>query len=596
MAQYRTQYCGTVTAQQLGATVRLAGWVNRYRDHGGLVFIDLRDRTGVVQLVFNPQTNADLHAQAHKLRSEDVIAVAGTVIARSPETVNPKMATGEIEVTVGELTVLNRAATPPFFPADGGEAVGEDVRLKHRYLDLRTARMTRNLKARHRASTLLRNYFDAAGFWEIETPYLTRSTPEGARDYLVPSRLSANKFFTLPQSPQQLKQILMMGGCDRYYQIVRCFRDEDLRADRQPEFTQIDIEMSFVDENDVMTTVEGAVAQLVRELAGSEVTLPLARLPYDEAMEKYGCDKPDLRSPLVITPMQEVFAATQFKVFRQILDGGGKISALRVPGGAKLSRKDIDTLTAGAGEYGAKGLAWMKVTDAGFESSIVKFFGETELAAIKAATGAAAGDIIFFVADAPAVVAAALAWLRVKVARDLGLFDEQGFHLLWVVDFPQFEYSAEEKRYVAMHHPFTQPQAATAQYLAGDPGKVRARAYDIVMNGTEIGGGSIRIHEPEQQRAMFAALGHTEAQMMEKFSYFIEALGYGTPPHGGLALGLDRLLMLLMHEESIRDVIPFPKTQKASCPLTNAPGDVSSEQLRDLHLRLREQAPPAEPK
>ena len=463
--------------------------------------------------------------------------------------------------------------------------MGEEVRLKHRYLDLRTPRMTRNLKARHRASTMLRNYFDAQGFWEIETPILTRSTPEGARDYLVPSRLSAGKFFALPQSPQQLKQILMMGGCDRYYQIVRCFRDEDLRADRQPEFTQVDLEMSFVDENDVMTVVEGAVAQLVRELAGGSVKLPLLRVPYDEVMEKYGCDKPDLRSPLVLTPMGAVFAGTQFKVFRQVLDGGGRIAALRAPGGAKLSRKDIDGLTAGAGEHGAKGLAWMKVTEAGFESSIVKFFTAEELAAVKSATGAQAGDIVFFVADAPAVVAAALAWLRVKVARDLGLYDADGFYLLWVVDFPQFEYSAEDKRFAAMHHPFTQPQAATAQFLRSDQGKVRARAYDIVMNGTEIGGGSIRIHTPEQQREMFAALGLSDAQVSEKFGYFIEALGYGTPPHGGLALGLDRLLMLLL-----REVIPFPKTQKATCPLTNAPGEVSPVQLRDLHLRLREPA------
>jgi aspartyl-tRNA synthetase len=582
-SSWRTHTCGELRAGDAGKTVSLCGWVHRRRDHGGLVFIDLRDRYGLTQVVFHPEPDPALHARAHDLRSEYVIRVTGEVRPRPAETENPDLPTGQVEVICTELTVANTARTPAF-PLDDEADAGENVRLTYRYLDLRRPAVQRGLLLRHRLVQSARRYLEAGGFVEVETPFLTRSTPEGARDYLVPSRTVPGAFFALPQSPQLFKQLLMISGFDRYYQIVRCFRDEDLRADRQPEFTQIDVELSFVDREDVMNAMEGMVAEVVRELKGAPIEQPLPRMTWAEAMRRYGTDRPDVRFGLELAELSETVAGCDFKVFTGALGEGGIVKGLRAPGMAGLSRKELDDLTEFAKGYGAKGMAWIKVTADGFESPIVKFFAPDTLAQVKEALEAEAGDLMVFIADQPNVTNDTLAHLRLHVAERLGLTKDQPDALLWVVDFPLLEYDGQTKRHVALHHPFTAPHPDDVGLLDTDPGKVRSLAYDLVMNGTEIGGGSIRIHDPEMQERMFALLHIDKDAAREKFGFLLDALGSGAPPHGGMAFGLDRLAMLLAGLTSIRDVIAFPKTQKATCLLTQAPAPVDPGQLRELHI------------
>lgn len=572
--------------EHVGQKIVLNGWVNRRRDHGGVIFVDLRDVSGLIQLVFDPAYSESAHQMADELRNEFVLSVKGTVFARSAEAINPNLATGKIEVFVDELTILSRAKALPFL-LDEHHKVNEETRLKYRFLDLRRPAMQDNLIKRAKILKSARSFLDENGFLDVETPMLTKSTPEGARDFLVPSRLAAGSFYALPQSPQLFKQILMISGLDRYYQIAKCFRDEDLRADRQPEFTQIDIEFSFVDQETILTTMEKMISTIFKEVYGLEVNAPFKRIPYDEAMRRYGVDKPDLRFGLELVDVAAIAKKSEFKVFHQALEAGGLVYALNAKGGAKFSRKEIDDYTNYVSIFGAKGLAWMKVTDKGLESSITKFFSPEVLEELKQATDAAPGDIVFFGADAPSVVHNALGNLRNKLAQDLGLIDPDRVELAWVVDFPLLEWDDEEKRYVALHHPFTSPCLEDMALLDSEPLKVRSQAYDLVFNGVELGGGSIRIHSAQLQQKMFELLGISEEEAQVKFGFLIEALSYGAPPHGGIAFGLDRMVMLLQKMQSIRDVIAFPKTQRGQCLLSNAPSGVSERQLKELHIKTR---------
>ncbi len=581
----RSHNCQALGGGDMGKEVTLMGWVLRRRDHGGVIFIDLRDRWGITQVVFNPEVNPEVHAKAHDLRSEWVIAVRGRVIERPAGMVNPKLATGAIEVLVGELRILNVSKTPPF-PLDEEIEVAEGLRLKYRYLDLRRPEMTSNLVMRHQACQAMRSFLNSQDFLEIETPMLTRSTPEGARDYLVPSRVNPGRFYALPQSPQLFKQILMVAGMDRYYQIVRCFRDEDLRADRQPEFTQIDLELSFVEEEDLYTVAEGMMKELFRATLGVELTPPFPRMTYAEAMRRFGNDKPDLRFAMELVSLTDLVAHCGFKVFQTVVESGGLVKSINAKGCADFSRKDLDDLTAYVAQFGAKGLAWVKVKENGeWQSPIAKFFTDQERADMAAALDAVPGDLLFFVADTTTVVHQALSELRLELARRLGLLKKESFSFLWVTDFPLLEYDHEEKRHVAVHHPFTAPREEDIALLDTEPGKALSRAYDLVLNGTEIGGGSIRIHRQDMQDKVFRALGISPEEATDKFDFLLRALELGAPPHGGMAFGLDRLLMILAGRESIRDVIAFPKTQKATCPLTEAPSSVARKQLTELHLR-----------
>jgi aspartyl-tRNA synthetase len=581
----RTHYCNDLGVDNVGEQVTLMGWVLRRRDHGGVIFIDLRDRRGITQVVFNPEINPEVHAKAHRIRSEWVLAVKGRVEARPGDMANPKLETGGIEVLIDELRILNVSETPPF-PLDEDGEVSDNLRLQYRYLDLRRPEMFAKLITRHKAVQTIRNYLSDNDFLDIETPMLTRSTPEGARDYLVPSRVNAGKFYALPQSPQLFKQLLMISGMDRYYQIVKCFRDEDLRADRQPEFTQIDMELSFVDEEQVITVTEGMIKALFKETLGHNITLPIGRLTFDEAMDRFGTDRPDLRFGMELVNLTDIAAKCGFKVFRSIADSGGTVRAINAKGCAVFSRKELDVLTDYAVQFGAKGLAWVKMKEDGeWQSPIAKFFTDEERAEITAAVDAVPGDLLFFGADTSKIVFQVLSELRIELARRLDLLKKDDFNFVWVTDFPLVEYDEKEKRYQALHHPFTAPKVADVEKLESDPAKVYSRAYDLVLNGTEIGGGSIRIHEKQLQAKVLDVLGVGEEEANEKFGFLLRALELGAPPHGGIAFGLDRLLMIITGSDSIREVIAFPKTQKATCPLTEAPAAVARKQLTELHIR-----------
>ena len=581
----RSHHCGDLRSTNVGEEVVLCGWVSHRRDHGGLIFIDLRDRSGLVQLVFaEDKIGADQFPKAESLRSEFVVAVKGKVSLRDAETVNPNMATGEVEIYVEELRILNKALTPPFYIQDGVD-VDENVRLKYRYLDLRRPEMQNNIIMRHRVTKMMRDYLDKHGFLEIETPMLTKSTPEGARDYLVPSRVNPGKFYALPQSPQIFKQLLMVAGYEKYFQIVRCFRDEDLRADRQPEFTQLDIEMSFVDQDYILGLMEGMVKELYEVNVGVKVETPFIRMTWDEAMERYGSDKPDIRFGMELQDISEFVKGSEFKVFESVLANGGQVKVIRVDDYANIPRRELDNLVEYAQRYGAKGLAWIQYTEEEVKSPFKKFYSAETFEAIKAATGCKTGDLLLVVADKPLVVAQALGELRLEMARRRGLINEDEYKFLWVVDFPMFEYDEENKRWKAMHHPFTAPRDEDVQYLLSDPGRVKAKAYDMVLNGVEIGGGSLRIYNSETQATVFKALGLSDEEAQEKFGFMLDAFKYGTPPHGGLAFGLDRMVMLMAKRNSIRDVIAFPKTQSASCVMTQAPSEVDPKQLKELSIR-----------
>lgn len=584
----RTTYCGLVTEAFLGQEITLKGWVNNRRDLGGLIFVDLRDREGIVQVVFNPAFSEEALKIAETVRSEYVVEVQGTVTKRDPETVNPKIKTGQVEVQVTNIKVINKSETPPFSINEENVNVDENIRLKYRYLDLRRQELAQTFKMRHQITRSIRQYLDDEGFFDIETPVLTKSTPEGARDYLVPSRVHDGEFYALPQSPQLFKQLLMISGFDKYYQIVKCFRDEDLRADRQPEFTQVDIEMSFVDQEDVMQMGEEMLKKVVKEVKGVEINGAFPRMTYKEAMRRYGSDKPDTRFEMELIDVSQLGRDMDFKVFKDTVENDGEIKAIVAKGAAEqYTRKDMDALTESVNIYGAKGLAWVKVVEDGLTGPIGRFFETENVETLLTLTGAEAGDLVMFVADKPNVVAQSLGALRVKLAKELGLIDETKLNFLWVTDWPLLEYDEDAKRYVAAHHPFTSPKEADIAKLGTAPEEAEANAYDIVLNGYELGGGSIRIHDGELQEKMFEVLGFTKEQAQEQFGFLLDAFKYGAPPHGGIALGLDRLVMLLTNRTNLRDTIAFPKTASATCLLTNAPGEVSDKQLEELSLRIR---------
>ncbi|MEW6516502.1 MAG: aspartate--tRNA ligase [candidate division FCPU426 bacterium] len=583
----RTHSCAALNRQQVGQEVVLAGWVHTNRDHGGLIFIDLRDREGITQLVFDPSEAPASHALAASLRSEFVIVAKGRVTARTPETVNPKMPTGEIEVRVADVQILNRALTPPFQVEEDLD-VSEDLRLRYRYLDLRRLHMQRNLRLRHRMLRAVHAYLDRQGFLEVETPYLLKSTPEGARDYVVPSRIYPGSCYALPQSPQMLKQILMVSGCQAYYQIARCFRDEDLRADRQPEFTQIDLEMSFVDQDDLLAQVEGLMADIFKTSGLAVPAMPLPRLTYAEAMRRFGSDKPDQRFGLELKDITEVAKQVEFKVFAEAAKAGGTVKGLAVPNGASFSRQEIDSLIAASQKFGAKGMAWFKVTAQGLESNLTKYFTPQQLTEIQTLLAGKPGDLLVFIADQPKVTNDVLARLRLQIGDQLGLIPKDQWHLSWIVDFPLFQYDAANRRWDPEHHPFTAPHPEDIHQLDADPGQVRSQSFDLVLNGCEIASGSVRIHQSGLQARIFKLIGISDDEAREKFGFLMEAFEYGAPPHGGLAIGLDRLVMLLAGERTIRDVIAFPKTQRAQDLLSGAPSLLHPDQLRELHLKVTE--------
>jgi len=587
----RSHYCGQLRATDIGQEVCVMGWVQRRRDHGGLIFIDLRDRDGIVQLALDPDRDPEAHAKADRVRNEWVIAAVGKVSPRPEGTVNPKMPTGEVEIEISELRILNQAQNPPFM-LDEFTDVAENLRLKYRYLDLRRTSVQNCLMLRHKVTRSARKYLDDNGFLDIETPVLTKSTPEGARDYLVPSRVNAGQFYALPQSPQIFKQLLMVSGFDRYAQIVKCFRDEDLRADRQPEFTQIDCEMSFVDRDDVMDIMEGLISTIFKETIGVELKLPMPRISYAEAMDRFGVDNPDLRFDMELVDITPIVKGCGFKVFASVAEQeGGLVKAINAKGCATFSRKELDDLTEFVAIYGAKGLAWVKIQEDGsWQSPIAKFFTEQELAEIGKTLDAEPGDLLLFGADTATIANEALGRLRQHLGQKLGMVSKDDFRFVWVTDFPLLEWDSEEKRHFAVHHPFTAPLDEDVSHIDTDPGKVRAKAYDLVLNGSEIGGGSIRIHDSSVQQKMFDLLGIGEEEARAKFGFLLDALAFGAPPHGGIAFGLDRLVMILAGTDSIRDVIAFPKTQKATCLLSEAPSEVDEKQLRELNIRLSARA------
>ncbi|AIR82817.1 aspartate--tRNA ligase [Staphylococcus epidermidis] len=584
----RTTYCGLVTEEFLNEKVTLKGWVHNRRDLGGLIFVDLRDREGIVQIVFNPDFSEEALQVAETVRSEYVVEVQGVVTKRDAETINPKIKTGQVEVQVSNIEIINKSETPPFSINEENVNVDENIRLKYRYLDLRRQELAQTFKMRHQTTRSIRQYLDNNGFFDIETPVLTKSTPEGARDYLVPSRVHEGEFYALPQSPQLFKQLLMISGFDKYYQIVKCFRDEDLRADRQPEFTQVDIEMSFVDQEDIIAMGEDMLRKVVKDVKGIDVSGPFPRMTYAEAMDRFGSDKPDTRFGMELINVSQLGKEMNFKVFKDTVDNNGEIKAIVAKDAAnKYTRKDMDALTEFVNIYGAKGLAWVKVVDDGLSGPIARFFEDVNVETLKQLTEAKPGDLVMFVADKPNVVAQSLGALRIKLAKELGLIDESKLNFLWVTDWPLLEYDEDAKRYVAAHHPFTSPKREDIEKLDTEPENVQANAYDIVLNGYELGGGSIRIHDGELQQKMFEVLGFTNEQAQEQFGFLLDAFKYGAPPHGGIALGLDRLVMLLTNRTNLRDTIAFPKTASATCLLTDAPGEVSDKQLQELSLRIR---------